>query len=44
MSFTFSINRPGTEIDSQFRLFLSSKPDSCFPVSLLQIGVKVRIF
>ena len=38
----FSFNKPGLELDSQFRLFLSSKPDGNFPLELLQLGLKVR--
>jgi len=38
-----SFNRPGNdEIDPQFRLWLSSKPDPSFPISILQTGMKVR--
>ena len=36
-----SFNKPGLELDSQFRLFLSSKPDPNFPLELLQLGLKV---
>jgi hypothetical protein len=37
-----SFTKPGLELDSQFRLFLSSKPDVHFPLELLQLGLKVR--
>ena len=37
----FSFSKPGLELDSQFRLFLSSKPDVNFPLELLQLGLKV---
>mgnify|MGYP001810901923 CR=1 FL=1 len=42
MLINFSFNRPGTEIDKQFRLFLSSKPDASFPITLLKNGIKVK--
>ena len=32
---------PDAVIHSDFRLFLSSMPDKCFPVSVLQNSVKV---
>ena len=35
------ISDPETEVDSQFRMWLSSKPDLSFPVSILQVGHKV---
>ncbi len=41
-SIFFSFNRPSTEIDKQFRLFLSSKSDNNFPNSLLKAGIKVK--
>jgi dynein heavy chain len=41
--FKYSFNRPGVEIDKQFRLFLSSKSDNSFPVSLLKAGIKMTI-
>ncbi len=37
----YSFSKPGLELDSQFRLFLSSKPDVHFPLELLQLGLKV---
>jgi hypothetical protein len=39
--FSYSFNRPGADVDQQFRLWLSSKPDSSFPISILQTGLKV---
>ena len=39
---SFSFNKPGLELDSQFRLFLSSKPDASFPLELLRLGLKVK--
>ena len=30
------------DVDPQFRLFLSSRPDPSFPVSILQTGIKVK--
>ena len=38
------LNSPETEIDSEFRLWLSSKPDPSFPVPILQNGLKVERF
>ena len=32
---------PDANIHNDFRLFLSSMPDKCFPVSVLQNSVKV---
>ena len=37
------MTRSGIEIDKQFRLFLSSKPDKSFPISLLKAGIKMTI-
>ncbi|CAF4778114.1 unnamed protein product, partial [Rotaria sp. Silwood2] len=37
-----NFSKPGLELDSQFRLFLSTKPDVHFPLELLQLGLKVR--
>ena len=34
--------KPNSDIDPQFRLWLSSKPDPSFPVNILQSGLKVR--
>ena len=36
-----SFNKPGSDVDPQFRLWLSSKPDPAFPISILQTGLKV---
>ncbi len=41
LSFAFSLKKSGTEVDPLFRLWLSSKPDSSFPISVLQSGLKV---
>ncbi|CAF0810656.1 unnamed protein product [Adineta ricciae] len=38
-----NFNKPGLELDSQFRLFLSSKPDKNFPLELLQLGLKMTV-
>ncbi|WAR20147.1 DYH6-like protein, partial [Mya arenaria] len=39
-----NFNRPNNdEIDPQFRLWLSSKPDSSFPISILQTGLKMTV-
>lgn len=32
---------PDTPVDPQFRMWLSSKPDPSFPISILQVGLKV---
>ena len=37
----FRISHPDTEVDPNFRMWLSSKPDPSFPVSILQAGLKV---
>ncbi|KAK3092231.1 hypothetical protein FSP39_000084 [Pinctada imbricata] len=37
------LNTPGDEVDPQFRLFLSSKPDTSFPISILQTGLKMTV-
>ena len=36
-----NFSKPQSDVDPQFRLFLSSKPESGFPVSILQTGIKV---
>ncbi|KFO25368.1 Dynein heavy chain 14, axonemal [Fukomys damarensis] len=38
-----SFNRPDVTIDPEFRLWLSSKSDSSFPIPILQKGVKVAV-
>ncbi|CAF3997941.1 unnamed protein product, partial [Rotaria sp. Silwood2] len=38
-----NFSKPGLELDSQFRLFLSTKPDVHFPLELLQLGLKMTI-
>ncbi|CAF1414036.1 unnamed protein product [Rotaria sordida] len=38
-----NFSKPGLELDSQFRLFLSTKPDIHFPLELLQLGLKMTI-
>nr|XP_039247972.1 dynein heavy chain 6, axonemal-like [Styela clava] len=37
------LSRPNSEVDSQFRLWLSSKPDASFPVPILQKGLKITV-
>ncbi|KAL5008122.1 hypothetical protein ScPMuIL_013703 [Solemya velum] len=38
-----NFNKPNDDIDPQFRLWLSSKPDPSFPISILQTGLKMTI-
>ena len=38
-----NFSKPQSDVDPQFRLWLSSKPDENFPVSILQTGTKVGI-
>ncbi|KAF6022911.1 DNAH14 [Bugula neritina] len=39
-----NFSKPQSDVDPQFRLFLSSKPEDDFPVSILQTGIKVRFY
>ena len=36
------LSNAGTDVDPDFRLWLSSKPDRAFPVPILQRGLKVN--
>ncbi|CAC5424056.1 DNAH [Mytilus coruscus] len=36
-------NASTEEVDKQFRLWLSSNPDPCFPISILQTGMKMTV-
>ncbi|XP_071963333.1 dynein axonemal heavy chain 6-like [Antedon mediterranea] len=36
-------NKPHADLDPQFRLWLSSKPDSSFPLPILQLGTKMTV-
>ncbi|XP_051881424.1 dynein axonemal heavy chain 6-like [Pristis pectinata] len=38
-----SFKQPGVNLDPDFRLFLSSKSDQTFPISILQDGMKVMV-
>lgn len=37
------LSHAGDDLDPQFRLWLSSKPDSSFPISILQTGMKMTV-
>ena len=42
--FISRFNQPNEDnVDPQFRLWLSSRPDPSFPVSILQSGIKVKM-
>ena len=36
-------SKPDADVDPQFRLFLSSKPDPSFPIGVLQSGLKTTV-
>ncbi|XP_067943512.1 dynein axonemal heavy chain 6-like [Watersipora subatra] len=42
-SIVSNFSKPQSDVDPQFRLFLSSKPEDKFPVSILQTGIKVAV-
>ena len=43
LTICFSFSRPESDVDPQFRLWLSSKPNPSFPISILQTGLKVGL-
>ncbi|XP_058525212.1 dynein axonemal heavy chain 14 isoform X2 [Ochotona princeps] len=38
-----SLNGPDMKIDPEFRLWLTSKSNSCIPIPILQMGVKITV-
>ncbi|XP_063728306.1 dynein axonemal heavy chain 6-like isoform X2 [Symsagittifera roscoffensis] len=38
-----SFSKPGADVDPNFRLWLSSKPNAAFPIPILQQGLKMTI-
>ncbi|MBN3302923.1 DYH6 protein, partial [Amia calva] len=42
-SLVSSLRQKGSDVDPQFRLWLSSKPDPTFPAFILQKGIKIAV-